>query len=50
MKNALTNTMAMLPEQLALWLAWDRGKVMSAHAQFKVETNIPVFFADPRSP
>jgi IS30 family transposase len=23
---------------------------MSAHAQFKVETGLPVFFADPQSP
>jgi IS30 family transposase len=50
MKNALTNTMSSLPTQLARSLTWDRGKEMSAHAQFKVETGIPVFFADPRSP
>ena len=50
MKNALTNTMSALPEQLARSLTWDRGKEMSAHAQFKVETGIPVFFADPQSP
>ena len=50
MKNALTNTMSTLPTQLARSLTWDRGKEMSAHAQFKVETGIPVFFADPSSP
>ena len=50
MKNALTNTMSSLPEQLARSLTWDRGKEMSAHAQFKVATGIPVFFADPSSP
>jgi IS30 family transposase len=50
MKNALTNTMSTLPAQLARSLTWDRGKEMSAHAQFKVETGIPVFFADPQSP
>lgn len=50
MKNALAKTMADLPEQLARSLTWDRGKEMSAHAQFKVETGIPVFFADPQSP
>ncbi len=47
MKNALTHTMSALPEQLARSLTWDRGKEMSAHAQFKVETGIPVFFAAP---
>jgi IS30 family transposase len=50
MKNALTNTMSTLPTQLARSLTWDRGKEMSAHAQFKVATGIPVFFADPSSP
>ena len=50
MKNALANTMSSLPTQLARSLTWDRGKEMSAHAQFKVETGIPVFFADPNSP
>jgi IS30 family transposase len=50
MKNALADTMSTLPEQLARSLTWDRGKEMSAHAQFKVETGIPVFFADPQSP
>lgn len=50
MKNALANTMSTLPTQLARSLTWDRGKEMSAHAQFRVETGIPVFFADPQSP
>lgn len=50
MKNALVNTMSTLPANLARSLTWDRGKEMSAHAQFKVETGIPVYFADPQSP
>ena len=50
MKNALAATMSSLPDQLARSLTWDRGKELSAHAQFKVETGIPVFFADPQSP
>jgi IS30 family transposase len=50
MKNALATTMSTLPEQLVRSLTWDRGKEMSAHAQFRVETGIPVFFADPQSP
>ena len=50
MKNALADTMSKLPEQLVKSLTWDRGKEMSAHAKFKVETGIPVFFADPQSP
>ncbi len=31
-------------------MTWDRGKEISAHAQFRIETDIPVFFADPHSP
>lgn len=50
MKNALATTMSTLPEQMIRSLTWDRGKEMSAHAAFKVETGIPVFFADPQSP
>ena len=48
--NALADTMSTLPAQLARSLTWDRGKEMSAHAQFKIETGIPVFFADPQTP
>lgn len=50
MKNALAATMSTLPEQMRRSLTWDRGKELSAHAAFKVETGIPVFFADPHSP
>jgi IS30 family transposase len=50
MKNALSATMRTLPQQLKRSVTWDRGKELSAHAAFKVETGIPVFFADPHSP
>ena len=50
MKNALAATITTLPEQLRRSLTWDRGKELSQHAAFKVETGIPVYFADPRSP
>jgi IS30 family transposase len=29
---------------------WDRGKELSGHAQFALETGTRVFFADPHSP
>lgn len=50
MKNALAATMTTLPEHLRRSLTWDRGKELSEHARFKVETGIPVYFADPQSP
>jgi len=50
MKNALTSTISTLPKQLCQSLTWDRGKELSQHAQFKIETGVPVYFADPHSP
>lgn len=50
MKDALAKSMSTLPEQFRRSLAWDRGKELSAHAQFTIATDIPVFFADPQSP
>jgi len=50
MNNALASTITTLPEQLRRSLTWDRGKELSAHAQFKIRTGIRVYFADPQSP
>ena len=50
MKNALVSAMAALPKQLRRSLTWDRGKELSAHTAFTIETGIPVYFADPQSP
>jgi IS30 family transposase len=50
MKDALTTTMTAMPAELLRSLTWDRGKELSAHAQFKVDTGIAVYFADPHSP
>ena len=50
MKNALADSMSTLPEQLRRSLTWDRGKELSEHVAFKVQTGIPVYFADPHAP
>ena len=50
MAKALSASMTTLPAQLARSLTWDRGKELSAHTNFTIETGIPVFFTDPHSP
>lgn len=50
MNAALTTSMTTLPEQLRKTLTWDRGKELSGHARFALETGTRVFFADPHSP
>src|SRR5487761_1926310 len=50
MKNALASVITTLPVQLRRSLTWDRGKELSQHAAFTVETGVAVYFADPRSP
>jgi IS30 family transposase len=48
--DALATHISALPEQLRRSLTWDQGKEMAAHARFTVETDVPVYFCDPRSP
>ena len=50
MKNALASTITTLPAQLRRSLTWDRGKELSQHAAFRIETGVPVYLADPQSP
>jgi len=50
MNTALAASIAKLPEQLRRTVTWDRGKELSGHAQFTVDTGTKVFFADPHSP
>ena len=46
----MTRAMATLPAELARSITWDQGIEMTQHAKFTIETDIPVFFCDPRSP
>ena len=50
MNKALAQAMATMPAELKRSLTWDRGKEMSDHAQFTIDTGLKVYFADPRSP
>lgn len=48
--SALIEQAKKLPEELYKSLTWDRGKEMRTHRRFTLETNIQVYFCDPRSP
>jgi IS30 family transposase len=50
MANALKRTVTTLPPELWQSLTWNRGKELSDHARFTIESGVKVFFADPRSP
>lgn len=50
MANALKKTVTDMPAQLWQSWTWDRGKELSDHARFTVESGVKVFFADPNSP
>lgn len=50
MANALAQSITALPAELRRSLTWDRGKELSAHAQFSIASGVKVYFADPKSP
>jgi IS30 family transposase len=49
-RDAITSTIASLPEQLRRSLTWDRGAEMAQHARLRVDTGLHVYFCDPHSP
>lgn len=48
--KALAGHMRKLPAHLRRSLTWDRGSELAAHRAFTIETDIQVYFCDPRSP
>ena len=48
--SALIKQSKKLPDELYKSLTWDRGKELADHQRFTLETDIDVYFCDPRSP
>jgi len=48
--NALIKHAHKLPRELYKSLTWDRGKEMAGHKRFSLDTDIKVYFCDPKSP
>ncbi len=46
--NALIKQAHKLPTELYKSLTWDRGKELADHQRFSLDTNIDVYFCDPR--
>jgi len=49
-RDAIAATIVTLPEELRRSLTWDQGTEMAEHARLRVETGLPIYFCDPRSP
>ena len=49
-RDALSRVIRTLPVALRRSLTWDRGKEMGEHRRFTVDTGVPVYFCDRRSP
>lgn len=49
-RNAIAKSIVGLPDELRRSLTWDQGAEMAQHAQLRIDTNLPIYFCDPRSP
>lgn len=49
-RDAITRTIATLPQDLRRSLTWDQGSEMAQHPRLKIDTGIQVYFCDPQSP
>ena len=49
-REAVARAMDTLPEPLRRSLTWDQGAEMAQHARLRLDTGMPVYFCDPRSP
>lgn len=49
-RDALTVAVSAIPSDLMRSITWDQGSEMQHHAQFTVDTGIPVYFCEPYKP
>ncbi len=49
-RDAITEAITTLPEQLRRSLTWDQGAEMAQHARLRIDAGLPVYFCDPQSP
>jgi IS30 family transposase len=49
-RRALTASLHSMPAQMRQSLTWDQGAEMTQHIQIKLDTGMPVYFCEPRSP
>ena len=49
-RDAITTSIATMPEQLRRSLTWDQGIELSEHLRLTFDADLPVFFCDPHSP
>lgn len=49
-RMTLAQMIATLPLSLRKSITWDRGSEMAQHAQFKIDTDVQIYFCDPHSP
>jgi IS30 family transposase len=49
-RDAITEQITSLPEQLRRSLTWDQGAEMTQHAQLTIDSGLRVYFCDPQSP
>jgi IS30 family transposase len=49
-RDAITASIATLPDHLRRSLTWDQGAQMAQHAQLRIDTGLAIYFCDPHSP
>jgi IS30 family transposase len=49
-RDAMAAAITTLPAALRRSITWDQGTEMTRHAEFTVDTGVPVYFCDPHSP